>query len=438
MQDSVKQDINFLENPIWFQDEVSAKKNKEGYIWKDKEGYVYSAGYRPPVKTDMIFLMYLLLKSQQNGWTDMLEITRYEIIKNCGLQVKQDWYNRLEDSLKRWKKVELEFKGSFYDNKTYRTLNFGIIDAWGIEEGTKKVWIRFSPEWLLRVKSSKYFKLLDFEMIRKLRSPLVTRLYEILIKSFQGRSEWQIDSLKLAQKIPMKEKYASDIRIKIEPAVRRIYDQTDLKVTVESVKQGRGKILFVFRIKTDMKQISDESQKEAPEEPKQDEKSGLQSLLNLVPIKVTDPIRKLISDYHDSHGHEYVKRNLEYTNSQIRDKRKYRAYLGKSLVNDYALEWIEDKAASAAEEKVRIKAETEKQKKATEKRVNKKDARRLDLHDRIKEELKAMPAERIEELRKGCLKDAAPYVRARLEKMPVSRLVSNPSFLDYCALAVSE
>ena len=35
----IKQDINFLENPLWFQNEKLASKKEDGYTWKDKEGY---------------------------------------------------------------------------------------------------------------------------------------------------------------------------------------------------------------------------------------------------------------------------------------------------------------------------------------------------------------------------------------------------------------
>ena len=135
-------------------------------------------------------------------------------------------------------------------------------------------------------------------------------------------------------------------------------------------------------------------------------------IFNLIPVKITKPIRSIVTEYSKAKGSEYVKRNIEHTNQIVKDKRKYRALLEKSL--------DENQAGS---------------KKETEKRV-KKDIHRLDLHKKLKKELKAMPAERIEELRKGCMKNATPFVRKRLEKMPVSKLVSNPSFLDYCALAV--
>ena len=246
--DFIKQDINFLENPIWFQDELLANKNENGYVWKDvSKGYIYRAGYKPTVKQDNIFLTYLLLKSQQNGWVDKLETTRFEILRGCNLTPSKDKYKRLEDSLKRWEHVKIEFKGTFYDAKAYETLHFGIIDSWGIDENNKKLYIRFSPEWLLCIKSSNFFKMIEFNTLKILKTPLVIRLYEILVKSFQGRSEWQINALKLAQKIPLNRKYASEIRIKVEPAIQRINVQTSLKVTMETVKKERGNLLFIFR-----------------------------------------------------------------------------------------------------------------------------------------------------------------------------------------------
>jgi hypothetical protein len=327
----VKQDVNFLENPIWFQDEGLANQKQDGYVWKDKEGYIYRAGYKPPVKTDYVFLMYLLLKSQQNNWSDRLELTRYEIIKNSGLQVKQDWYKRLEDSLERWKMVGIKFEGSFYDGKSYQTLNFGIIDDWGINEETKKIELRLNEKWLLRVKNSTFFKLLDFDHIKKLRSPLVIRLYEILIKSFQGRSEWQIDAIKLAQKIPLGRKYASDIRVKIEPAVRRIYKETALKVTVQSVRYGRGKILFIFNKKSDEDKSIDllddaASKSSATSSPERSE---------LLSLKIsTNQAQFLI----DTYPIEQIRRNIQLTRSKASngEVKNIPAFLLEAIKADYA------------------------------------------------------------------------------------------------------
>jgi len=66
-RENVKQNINFLEYPLWFQDEVSAANAEQGIVWKDREGFVYRAGYKSPVKTDAIFLL-IFVDAKPNKW----------------------------------------------------------------------------------------------------------------------------------------------------------------------------------------------------------------------------------------------------------------------------------------------------------------------------------------------------------------------------------
>ena len=138
-KDLVKHNINFLEYPLWFQDDRFAETHPDGYVWKDLEGYEYRSGYKVPVKTDAIFLLYLMLQCQRNNYTQELRLTRYQVVRDCGLLVDSKWYDRLEDSLKRWKSVNIFFQGIFYDGKTYHAINYGILDYWSVDEKTKEL-----------------------------------------------------------------------------------------------------------------------------------------------------------------------------------------------------------------------------------------------------------------------------------------------------------
>ena len=73
----IKQDINFLDKPLWFQ----AKKvssGEEGFIWKDLDGFVYRSAYKAPEKLDILFLLFILSKSQQQKYKQKIVFTRYE------------------------------------------------------------------------------------------------------------------------------------------------------------------------------------------------------------------------------------------------------------------------------------------------------------------------------------------------------------------------
>ncbi len=59
-----------------------------------------------------------------------------------------------------------------------------------------------------------------------------------------------------------------------------------------------------------------------------------ETLLALVPVKITNPIRDLVEKYCRSHGSGHVRQSIEHTNRHITDKRKYRAFLEKSLTEN--------------------------------------------------------------------------------------------------------
>lgn len=327
---NIKHDINMLEYPLWMQDEklVSKLEDDIGFVWKDREGYEYRCGYKPPTKLDAIFLFYLLYRSQKSGWEEEIELSRYEILKNCGFKsIRPADYKRLEDSLDRWKMVGVRYKGTFYDGKKYITLSFGIIDTWKIEERNKKVYVRFNKEWLTRIKNSTYFKYIDFEKIKALRSPLAIRLYEILVKSFQNRDEWRIEAMKLAEKIPLKVRYPSHVVSKVRSAVNRINACTDLNIYFEAEK-FKPKVILIFR----------KSDRKLPD-------YLFDSLIKLLPKSerkkqtVLEAIRKAL----DKHGEEYVRRNILYANEHVKKSKSYRIFLIKALKEDWAREWWEDR-----------------------------------------------------------------------------------------------
>jgi hypothetical protein len=337
----VKQDINFMENPLWFQDERLAMTCTDGYRWTDDDGYTYRAGYKPPVKIDQIFLLYLLLQSQRNEWTPEIKVSRYQVVKDCGLTLAKYWYERLEESLRRWKMIGVEFNGTFYDGKKYHAMNFGIIDSWLIEEETKDLHVIFSPLYIKKIKESTFFRYLNFNEVKALHSPLATRVYELVVKTFQGRSFWETDAFKFAQKIPMNEKYPADIIPKIKTAVNRINEKTSLKLKLHIRPAGRGKTFIGF----------EKLPADAPVEIQPPVAAGLpetdefKRLVRMIPPpeNTKKTLLEAVSRAYKKHGFEYAARNIRYTTKQA--TRNYRAYLDRALKEDLGKGWAEDQAA---------------------------------------------------------------------------------------------
>jgi len=68
--------------------------------------------------------------------------------------------------------------------------------------------------------------------------------------------------------------------------------------------------------------------------------SQTKDMLDLIPadVPVSWGIQRIIKAHLAKSGQELVRRNIEYTNAYIRDKMKYRAYLDKSLREDWGKE----------------------------------------------------------------------------------------------------
>jgi len=344
-KDLVKHNINFLEYPLWFQDDRLAQTSEDGMVWTDIQGYVYRAGYKPPVKTDAIFLLYLLLQSQRSNYAETLTLSRYQVLQDCGFGTDAGWYDRLEESLKRWKMVGILFEGTFYDDKEYKAMNFGIIDGWEIRKEDKALKIWFSPRFIEMMRGNGFFKYIKFSEFKQLRSSLATRLYEILSKSFYLGDTFSVEACLLAEKIPMKERYAAHIVPKIRAAVARINKSTNSRFdfSTRPSDQEKRKTILCFRKLT-------EAASDPVPAPKPKEKSPLdipqtdevKALIALLPPERQNQrtILEIILGFYQIHGTAYVARNIRYTRKHA--TKNFRPYLLKALRGDFGLAMEED------------------------------------------------------------------------------------------------
>jgi len=343
----VKHNINFLEYPLWFQDDRMAEKSESGFTWSDQAGYIYHSGYKIPTKTDGIFLLYFLLQSQMNNYAPELTISRYQVLKACNVGVDAGWYERLAESLNRWLRVDLSFSGKFFDGKDYQHMAFHILEAWKLDKTSKLLKIRFSVEFLEMMKGRGFFQYLNFNEFKKLRAPLATRLYEILSKSFYSRNIWECESRKLAQKIPMNEYYPADIIPKIQAAINRINKHTSSNFLFDVRRPERGKAILVFqKLPDSLKPVISQERNKSFAMPENDE---FKALITLLPPArqsqktILEMVQKAFKDF----GCNYVARNIRYANKFA--KTSYRHYLKKALELDYGLAYVEDQQAKQQE-----------------------------------------------------------------------------------------
>jgi len=429
----VKQDINLLEYPLWFQDKCEAKKTETGFVWKiakeDGSGkeFVLKTSFKPPVKTDLIFLLSLMLESQKHSWKDEIRISRYQVLKNCGLGTDARWYDRLEESLERWEEVSLEFNGVFYTGQEYKTLHFGIVDSWGIDEKTKLLRVRFSPEYLSMIKETPYYRYLNFDQVKKLRSPLATRLYQLLVKTFKSRDHWEIDSILLAGKSPMKQRFPAQIALKIHPAVRRIHKYTDLKITLEERKKERGKIVFVFR-----KEASAPKAKPLFKEtksfvmPESDEFKKLVAMLPRERQRQKTLLEIVLSAFNEK-GFDFVAWNIRYANEKARGN--YPAYLLKSLRGNFAEVMREEVEIRQANDSKQHEEAKTRQIKLTE-----AQAKESQESARVQEYLKSIPPAELESIEMEAHAKLPSFLKKPIEKVRKENHISFRCFIRSIAL----
>ncbi len=250
MNNNLKMDINFLDKPLYF---LNLKSVGKAFVWEDIKGYIYRSGYNLPDYFDMLILLYLLLKSQREGFKPEIVLSRYEILKECDLNLGERYYTRLEECLKRWKNVSIEFKGTFYDGKKYKTMLFGIIDNAEIREEDKRVVVKFNENWLVKVKESNFYKYLNFEFYKQLKKPVSRRLYELMLPKCYDGKEWYIYATNLGHHLGMAKRqikkkqgtkevvtkevmYASDVLMAMKAAFNEINQLSTVPDICEKLK----------------------------------------------------------------------------------------------------------------------------------------------------------------------------------------------------------
>jgi ubiquitin len=358
--DLVKQNINFMENPLWV---LSENPQKELRITNDRGEFLISSGQKLPERTDINFLLYLLKVSQQSGYVQKIELTRHEILKECELNRSEINYKRLEESLNRWKFVGIKFKGTFYDNKEYLTKAFGIINEYSIDKETKKLKIEFSKSFLEMVKSTNYCKFIDFKKYIRLRRPVSSRLYEILLKTFVDRQEWEIEAMKLAEKLTLgesgkKKLYPADIKIKIEPAVNEINQKTELEIELETRRNNDKQLIFRFKLLKNMETEKHEQ-----------ENNEIQTLIDLLKedYRGNKSLNDILKRHYTKHGYDYVKYNILYANKKA--TKAYTGFLKTALSENWGEDLKLEQEKIARQEEIR-QIELEKKRKIEEEARN--------------------------------------------------------------------
>jgi hypothetical protein len=185
----------------------------------------------PTSSDDEVLLGLLKLTADDGVQSRKVHFTRYELLRVLRWTTEGRSYTRLQNALDRLSGVRIKATNAFYDNETklHSTRNFGIIDAYEINDGrdTQPSFFTWS-EVLFKSFQVGFIKKLDLDFYLDLQSAVSKRLYRYLDKHFWYRSRIQVNLFTLAhEKIGVSRNYvyASSLRQQLEPALEELKDK---------------------------------------------------------------------------------------------------------------------------------------------------------------------------------------------------------------------
>jgi hypothetical protein len=215
----------------------------------------------PTSSDDEVLLGLLKLTADEGLQTRKIHFTRYELLRILRWTTEGRSYTRLQNALDRLSGVRIKASNAFFDNesKLHSTRNFGIIDAYEINDGrdTRPSFFTWS-EVLFKSFQSGFIKKLDLDFYLDLQSAVSKRLYRYLDKHFWYRSRMQVNLFTLAhEKIGVSRNYvyASSLRQQLEPALEELKEKGILS-HYEFVGKGKSTELILVAAHAPKKTIA--------------------------------------------------------------------------------------------------------------------------------------------------------------------------------------
>lgn len=220
--------------------------------------------YGLPIASDEDVLLACIQLTKLNGYASPeVRFSRYELLKLLAWPDITRNYQRLSQSLRRWKGLSVFSDRAFYDHaaKSWVNRDFGIFDNLVIyhrESTDGRVASKSSRftwnEVLFNSFDSGYLKKLDWPLYLRLTSPLAKRLYRFLDKRFYHRNHVTIDLHDLAWlKMRMSANYnTAQIKRALLKGIQELQSQWELKqlpASQQFEKVGKGRWIVRFERK---------------------------------------------------------------------------------------------------------------------------------------------------------------------------------------------
>lgn len=191
-----------------------------------------------PTSTDDDVVLGLIKLTMAQGFRDRkVHFTRYELLKALRWSTEGKSYKRLIKSLDRLSGARIRASNAFYDNtsKAHQTVNFGIIDAYEINDGRGAKSISEDSggaqsffiwsEVLFSSFQAGFIKKLDLDLYFNLSGAVSRRLYRYLDKHFYFRPSVERKLLTFAfEKLGLSRnyKYVSSVKQQLQSALEEL------------------------------------------------------------------------------------------------------------------------------------------------------------------------------------------------------------------------
>jgi len=213
----------------------------------------------PTAKDEEVLLALIYLTDQTNQFScPTVQFTRYELIKLLGWNGGGKSYQRVSESLARWKSVTLDYRNAWRDHraKSWVSEVFSLIDnvtLYDVDRWSNKpnpdsdqlnlplssfTWNRIFFDSM----QAKFYKRLDFRFYQGLSTPTAKRIFRFLDKRFgSGRSHWEFDLHEFAREhIGLSRNYdTGKIKEKLMPAIHELEEKGYLRVVSKGERFSR-------------------------------------------------------------------------------------------------------------------------------------------------------------------------------------------------------
>lgn len=212
----------------------------------------------PTAKDDQVLTALIQLTGIANNFTSPeVPFTKHQVIELLHWDDSGWAYDRVEESLHRWKDVSVHYWNAWRDHEkgTWTdTEAVGIIDYFKISDGRRTqgaekrnersrfVWNRE----LFKSFQAGYMKPLDFGFYRALKRPAAQRAYRFLDKRFHHKPEWEFDLHTFAcEKLGLSRNYdTGQLKARLHPAMTELEKAGYIKpVSYKKVKPRTWSVL---------------------------------------------------------------------------------------------------------------------------------------------------------------------------------------------------